>query len=80
MKNSLWIVLLKNMDNTERTIIRGFHNRDHEAEHEPTDTMVSTTEEPKDEGINVTWVFWLMGGMSVASLIISIISLVIACR
>lgn len=71
------------MNNTERTIIRGFHNRDHEAEYEPIDPIVSTTEEPEepeDEGINVTLAFWLMISLSVAFLIISIISLILTYR
>lgn len=68
-----------NTENSERTVILGFHNRGRLDNEEPTpEPMSSSYEEPEE--INVTWVFWLLGSLSVVSLAISIVSLVIACK
>lgn len=68
------------MENQKRTVIRGFRNSasDEEPEVIVPEATADNTKEPEE--INVTWVFWLLGGLSVASLALSIISLIIACK
>ena len=67
------------MKENTRTVIKGFYNRSNEEEkHESPDAMSQENCEPEE--INVTWFFWLLGSLSVASLAMSIISLVISLR
>lgn len=67
------------MSNQERTVIKGFHNRGCASESNKPEPMVDANNE-SDEGTNVTWMFWTMAGVSVAALVMSIISLVLVCQ
>ena len=67
------------MKENTRTVIRGFYNRDQDEE-ECKVPEVQPQEQCEPDEVNVTWIFWLLGGLSVASLAMSIISLVISLR
>ena len=58
----------------ERTIIQGFYKGNQETQNE-TAVKENQVIESQEE-VNVTWVFWLLGGISLAALAMSIISLI----
>ena len=62
----------------DRTVIKGFYNKKEEETHEEEHEMVPQNCEPEE--VNVTWIFWLLGGLSVSALAMSIISLIIVCN
>lgn len=63
----------------ERTVIQGFYNKGNQETQNETAVKENQVIENQEE-VNVTWVFWLLGGISLAALAMSIISLILACN
>lgn len=63
----------------ERTVIQGFYNKGNQETQNETAVKEKQVIENQEE-VNVTWIFWLLGGISLAALAMSIISLILACN